>query len=366
MNMILFRYIIKQFALIFLAVLFVLTAIIMLFDVIELLRSASKQEGVSFFDVGILALLKSPQMIHMILPFIVLISGLIFFFKFSRSSELIVMRAVGLSVWNFVLPLVVFIGIVGIFDITIFNPVAAMTARRYERMEERLNMTRSTPFAWSEEGFWLRDVRQKEVLVIRASRVRQEQKDVVLDNVSVFELDMQDSFRRQSEAKKGILQGGMLTLDNAFVIDSGAETGRSVSRLLFNTDLSLDRILEKFDEPQTMSFWRFPRFIRFLKESGFVASAHEMYWHELIAFPVFLIAMIFISAVFALPPTSRQGKVLVRVLLAVLSGFLLYFLSRITNVLGQSNSLPMVLAAWGPALVVIPLCLSALLHLEDG
>jgi hypothetical protein len=35
-------------------------------------------------------------------------------------------------------------------------------------------------------------------------------------------------------------------------------------------------------------------------------------------------------------------------------------------VLGQSNSLPMVLAAWGPALVVIPLCLSALLHLEDG
>lgn len=366
MNMILFRYIVKQFALIFLAVLFALTAIIMLFDVIELLRNASKQEGISFFDVGVLALLKSPQMIHMILPFVVLIAGLIFFFKFSRSSELIIMRAVGLSVWNFIVPLVMFIAIIGVFDITIFNPIAAMTARRYERMEERLNMTHSTPFAWSEEGFWLRDVRAKEVLVIRASRVRQDGHDVVLDNVSVFELDHQDSFRRQSESPKGILQGGLLTLENAFVIDSVAETGRAVGRLLFNTDLNLDRILEKFDEPQTMSFWRFPRFIRFLKESGFVAAAHEMYWHELIAFPVFLVAMLLISAVFALPPTSRQGKVLMRVLLAILSGFLLYFLSRITNVLGQSNSLPMVLAAWGPALIVIPLCLSALLHLEDG
>ncbi len=366
MNKILFKYILKQFALIFIATLFVLTAVIMLFDVIELLRSAAKRDGVTFFDVGILALLKSPQMIHMILPFVVLIAGLIFFFKFSRSSELVVMRAVGLSVWNFIVPLVLLITVIGVFDVTVFNPFTALTARRYERMEERLGMTRSTPFVWSEDGFWLRDIRPKEVLVIRAARVRQENKDVVLDNVSVFELDNQDAFQRQSEAAKGILQGGILTLENAFVIDPQTETGRVTGRLLFHTDLNLDRILEKFDEPQTMSFWRFPRFIRFLKESGFVATTHEMYWHELIAFPIFLVAMIFIAAVFALPPTSRQGKVLTRILLAVLSGFMLYFLSRVTNVLGQSHSLPMVLAAWGPALIVIPLCLSALLHLEDG
>ncbi len=366
MNLILFRYILKQFALIFFATLFILTAVIMLFDVIELLREASKHEGVAFFDVGVLALLKSPQMIHIILPFVTLIAGLVFLFKFSRSSELIVMRAVGLSVWNFILPLIMFITIVGVFDVTVFNPIAALTAKRFERLEERLGMTRSTPFSWSEEGFWLRDIRPKEVLVIRASRVRQDKQDVLLDNVSVFELDNQDNFKRQSEAELGTLQGGMLTLNNAFVIDSESETGRTVGRLLFNTGLNLDRILEKFDEPQTMSFWRFPYFIRFLKESGFASQAHEMYWHELIAFPATLVAMILISTVFALPPTSRQGKVLLRVLLAILSGFTLYFLSRVTNVLGQSGSLPMFLAAWGPALIVIPLCLSALLHLEDG
>ena len=203
-------------------------------------------------------------------------------------------------------------------------------------------------------------------MVIRAARVRQENKEVILDNVSVFELDENNKFLRQNEADIGTLKDGILTLKNPFVIDTEAESGEPKTQAFFETDLSLDRILEKFDEPQTMSFWRFPRFIRFLKESGFTSVTHEMYWHELIASPAILIAMILISIVFAIHPSNRQGKVLTRVLVAVLSGFFLYFLTRITNVLGQSHSLPMILAAWGPALVVIPLCVSALLHMEDG
>ena len=366
MNKILFRYVLKQFALIFAATLFVLTAVVMLFDAIELLRNASKHEAISFWDIGLLALLKSPQMIHIILPFVTLIAGLVFLFKFDKSSESVVMRAVGLSAWNFMLPMILFIAFIGVFDVTVFNPIAAMTARRYERLEERIGLTSSTPFVWSSKGFWLRDVRPDKVLVIRAARVRQEDKNVLLDNVSVFEMDEENHFNRQNEAQIGTLKDGILTLKNAFVIDPKAETGQTVSVLPFETDLSLERILEKFDEPQTMSFWRFPRFIRFLKESGFTAATHEMYWHELIAFPAILVAMFLISTVFALPPTSRQGKALIRVLMAVLSGFFLYFLTRVTNVLGQSQSLPMILAAWGPALVAIPLCLSALLHLEDG
>jgi lipopolysaccharide export system permease protein len=141
---------------------------------------------------------------------------------------------------------------------------------------------------------------------------------------------------------------------------------QSVSHLSFDTTLNLSRLLEKFDAPQTMSFWRFPRFIRFLKEAGFSAKAHEVYYHELIAFPVFLIAMFLVAGLFTFPPSNRQGGTFLRVLSAIGCGFLLYFLSRVTNVLGHNESLPLILAAWGPALICIPLCISGLLSLEDG
>ena len=109
MNLILFKYILKHYIYIFFATLFALAAIVMLFDMIELLRTAAKRENIAFINIVILALLKSPQMIHILLPFVTLLSGIIFFLKYSASSELIIMRSVGMSVWNFLTPIIAFI-----------------------------------------------------------------------------------------------------------------------------------------------------------------------------------------------------------------------------------------------------------------
>ena len=93
---------------------------------------------------------------------------------------------------------------------------------------------------------------------------------------------------------------------------------------------------------------------------------NEVYFYELTAFPLFLVAMLLISALFTLPPSNRRGGIFLRVLGALGGGFGLYFFSRVTNVMGLNGSLPLFLAAWGPALISIPLCLSLLLHYEDG
>jgi lipopolysaccharide export system permease protein len=83
MNNILTRYTFKQLLWTFLAVLFCLTAVIMLFDMVELLRMAAKQENVAFISIVALALLKAPMMIHIILPFVILVTGMIFFLRFN-------------------------------------------------------------------------------------------------------------------------------------------------------------------------------------------------------------------------------------------------------------------------------------------
>ena len=367
MNWILTKYVIKNFVLIFLATLLVLTVVVGLFDLIELLRQASKGETAGFFDALMMAILKAPQMMHIILPFVALLSGLIFCLIFNRSSELIVMRAVGLSVWNMLMPLAVTVIFIGVLDTTVFSPLTAWTARRYERMEEHLGFTHSTPLVWSEDGFWLRE--QKDdggVQVLRASQIIQEKKQVYLKNISIFEMDDQGAFVLETEGERALLGNGLLQIENSVSIDPISETITLRDVEEFQTELNLDSILEKFDDPQTMSFWRFPKFIRFLKESGFSAAQHTMYFHELIAFPLFLLSMLLIAVTITVSSGNRQGKTFVKVLLAIGGGFILYFVSRVTNVLGLSGGLPYFLAAWGPSLICIPLCLSALLHLEDG
>jgi len=366
MNWILTKYTVKKFITIFLITLFVLTIVVALFDLIELLRRVSKGETAGFFDALMMTALKAPQMMHIILPFVILLAGLVFCLLFNRSSELIVMRAVGLSVWNILVPLVVVVLMIGLLDTMVFSPVTAWTARRYERMEERLGMTHSNPLTWSEDGFWLREQTDDGVQILRASQIIQEKKRVYLKNVSVFELDNDGVFVRQTEGEEAALNKGVLSVKNAFVLDPIGENSKTQDVQEFDTELSLDRILEKFDDPQTMSFWRFPRFIQFLEDSGFSTAQHAMYFNELIAFPMFLLSMLLIAVAVTVSSGNRQGKTFMKILLAIGCGFMLYFISRVTNVLGLSGSLPYFLAAWGPSLICIPLCLSALLHMEDG
>jgi lipopolysaccharide export system permease protein len=90
-----------------------------------------------------------------------------------------------------------------------------------------------------------------------------------------------------------------------------------------------------------------------------------MYWHSTLASPMLLCAMIFVAAVFSLR-LPRRGGVTLLIVAGVTTGFLVYFLTNIISALGQSGEIPVVLAAWAPAMIALMLGGGLLLHLEDG
>jgi lipopolysaccharide export system permease protein len=74
---------------------------------------------------------------------------------------------------------------------------------------------------------------------------------------------------------------------------------------------------------------------------------------------------VLIAAVFSLR-NPRRGKVGILVVAGVITGFLLHFFTDVVFAFGAGGSLPVVLAAWTPAMVVIMIGTALLLHLEDG
>ena len=78
-----------------------------------------------------------------------------------------------------------------------------------------------------------------------------------------------------------------------------------------------------------------------------------------------LAAVVILAATFSLRPIRRGGTAIIMVS-GIGTGFLLYFLSDVVYALGVSSKLPVVLAAWSPALITSFLGVAVLLHLEDG
>jgi lipopolysaccharide export system permease protein len=97
-------------------------------------------EEINFFkdiNVGIgipilLTSLKVPTLMHNMLPFIVLISGIWFFLKIKKSDEITAMKVSGMSnIFVILVPSSVAV-ILGIFFITLINPVTSVSLKKYE------------------------------------------------------------------------------------------------------------------------------------------------------------------------------------------------------------------------------------------
>jgi lipopolysaccharide export system permease protein len=335
--------------------------IIVLANSVDLLdRLATK--NASLMHVLEMALLKAPHIAMEVMPFLVLFSGLAIFTKLTRTHELVVARATGVSAWQFLLPVIFVVLGVGVFVITLMNPISATLLDRYERLEARYVHDDDNLLAVSKTGLWLRQVEEGNHWVIHAQRVNQ--KAMTLYDVIVFRYEGPDAFQNRIDAKTAELRDGHWALTGAWISQPG-ETSHFEEEMRVPTDFTRDKIFESFAPPETISFWSLPEFIALLEEAGFSSQAHRLQFHRLLSLPLLLAAMIFLSAVFSLKP-HRRGRVGISLALGVLTGFLLYFLSNFVFALGLSGKIPVVLAAWMPAGVALMVGAALLLHLEDG
>jgi len=354
-------YIARQYLFWFATFFFAIVAIIFLATLVDLLDRLATKE-VSLAVTLKMALLKLPYLSQEVMPFTILFAAMATFWRLTRSHELVVARAAGVSVWQFLLPVLGSSVLIGLLAVAALNPFASALLGSYERLEASYIRNQESMLAVSESGLWLRQVDDVGQSVIHAERVTPG--SVALQQVIVFRYAEGDRFVDRIDAREAQLQEGHWLLLDAWLSRPG-EASNFQERFDLPTDLTVDKIQESFAPPETISFWSLPGFIELLTEAGFSAVRHKLQLHRLLATPVLLAAMVLLAASFSLRP-QRRGRVGLVILSGVLAGFLLYFLSNFVFALGISGRIPVVLAAWTPAGVSVMLGIATLLHLEDG
>jgi lipopolysaccharide export system permease protein len=358
-------YIGRQFALALVTVLLVILGIIFLFDVIELIRRAAGRPEIGFGIIMTMALFKLPQMMHTILPFVVMIAGMVCFWRLTRTHELVVARSAGVSAWQFLAPVLGVTVVMGVVEITAFNPLAAAMYGRYERLQDELINSHASALDVSEVGLWLREPHDDGEMVVHSEDVRQEGLSLYLKDVAIFIYDRPDHFSQRINAEKASLTDGTFAIERAWVMEAG-KPSTFIAAMRLPTQLTLDRIHDNFASPETLSFWQLPAFIRFFERAGFTATKHRLYLQSLLASPLLYCGMVLMAAMFSLRPNMRSGGLMTRVVGGVAAGFTVYFFSKVVYALGQSSTVPQALAAWTPALFASLVGLGGLFHYEDG
>ncbi len=361
-------YIARQFSAMVVAMLFALSALISLFDFIELLRRSSSKPNATFGLVVEIAGLRLPFVGMQILPFAVLLGGMICFWRLTRSSELIVARASGISAWEFLTAPTLCAVLLGALATALISPLSAVMLSRAETLEDAYLRTGGGPLALNGGQLWLRQsdhvLTSKGVAIIHALGVRLKGQQMTARDVSVFRLDDNDHLLARVEASQATLAEGAWALGNARVIQPGGLPGPA-STLMLPTDLTVARVEESFAPPDTLSVWSLPGFIGLLDRSGFSSIRHRLHLQALLALPLLAGTMTLVAAGFSMRP-SRRGGVARMIGGGVAAGFALFVASKMAEEFGQTGVLPVVLAAWAPTAAGLMLAVALLLHMEDG
>ena len=365
-------YIGRHFLWAILATIGVMLVIVGLIELLDLVRRvADVTRNVPFGILLQMTLLKLPTTAEKIYPFAVMIGGMIALTRLTRSSELVVTRAAGVSVWQFLLPGVVVALALGVLFVTVVNPIAALTITRFERIEAKYITAKPSVLSISPSGLWMRQSGEQGIPFRKAMAheyiihaVRMDQTSYALESVMILLFDEKHRFIGRVDAAKARLLPGEWSVEDAQLsAPEGLPTTQHEFRM--PTQLTLSQIQDSFSAPETFSFWQLPGFIAVLEQAGFSALQHKLHFHSLMSLPLLLAGMLLLSAVFSLRPPRRGGTGMVLVI-GLASGFLLYFMTNIIYALGATGDLPIVLAAWAPSLIVVMGASAALLHLEDG
>lgn len=306
-----------------------------------------------------LTALRLPLLLQQTAPFVVLFSSIITLVSLNRKYELVVTRAAGISVWQFMAPFAFGAFLAGVVVMSILNPLAALGMQTAISVEARVGAASASQSA---NVPWLRQIVANDDAIIGAKSVAEN--GTQLDGVVVFHFDPQGNIVLRQDADQAILERGYWLLKNVLETRPG-EPPKRLKTVQVRTNLKREFVQERLSQPETIGFFDLPRKIKTNQALGISTSALKTQYHSLLSMPLFLMAMAMIAGTVSLQ-FSRLSQSPGLILGGILSGFMLYVVTMLAKAFGSSGVVPPFVAAWIPAIVAMAIGATILLHQEDG
>jgi lipopolysaccharide export system permease protein len=341
---------------------FLCAVLIFMIDFVEVLRQSGKKGNVPATTLIWLTLLRLPAYTELLLAFAVQVGAIGALLMLSRKSELAVMRAAGMSVWQFLSPGIVVALLIGTAAITIYNPVAAAARAEAERLFSEV-FGRETSFLSSQmNGAWLRQEGADGSSIINAHAAQN--RGMTLIGPMVVQYDRNGSFVERIDGERASLRDGYWEIDNAVVTRIGQPPERYAS-FLVSTHLSPERVRDALGTAISVSFWELPGLIDATEKAGLSAARFRIQYELLLSRPLLLLAMVLMGATVSLK-SFRSGKIQSMVVYGMLGGFAFLLMAEVSRQIGVSGLVSPTLAVWTPVAVTILASATVLLHQEDG
>ena len=335
------RYITREFARLFFLVLALFTSLFMIVEFFERIRmflsnNASLTQMLSYFFFMI------PVMVSQTLPATALLAALLTFSTLARNSEVLAMKANGISLYRTSLPVFIaslLICIVAFLNNELVTPYSNQKADNIVYVEVQKREALGT---FKQNQLWYRG--QNGIYNFRLF----DPKSNIIQGITINYLDNNFTLTGRIDAEKAEWKDNKWVFYNLMITRFGGEFPSlewASSRVIDLPETPVDfNLVQK--EAEKMGFLELRNYIAKLQAEGYDATRYLVDMHGKIAFTLVIIILITIGISFSLIRTERSGGVMQSIGVGIIIGFSYWIVHAFSMSLGRSGSIPPVLSAW--------------------
>jgi len=353
-------YLARTFITRILAVLVMLVLVLMMLDLLtttaDILAYPGNGQAQLLHYVG----LRVPQLIARFLPYSVLLATIITLATFNQNSEVVAMKAAGLSAHQILAPLIL---------------AAAVIAGASFAFNERV-VTRATAAlsAWQAVDYGAVPAESN----IRANVYLTSGSDILLAalvsgagaatrmrDVTYYQRDARGMIQRELRSGSAVWANPGWRLDNPQIFDvRTAASTRATGPVVVGRELLLDQVALGKVDPDAEPLTELSSSIKALDEAGRrTAELKGKWWHK-ISGPLAAVLMPLLGAVagFGL---ARSGQLFTRAVIGMALGFAYFIVDNAALAMGSFGGYPPLLAAWAPFLLFFLVGETVLIRTEE-
>ena len=352
-------YMARMFAVRILAVLVMLVLVLQTLDLLgesgDILAAGNGQAQLWTY-VG----LRAPQLVARFLPYSVLLATIIMLLTLNQNSEVISMKAAGLSAHQILAPMILTALAVAVVNFGFNERIVtrgtatlnAWQAVRYHKIPMDSSVRTDV---------WMRDGDN----LLYAEQITGTGTDMVMTNVTWYGRDQGTIVRRTITSPRATWTGQGWRLEKPQGFDASAatlepETGPVVvAAQLGPREVAISRV-----DGDGESIFQLRHSINALNAAGRrTESLTTTWWHKLASpFSSVLMPLLGAMAAFGL---ARSGQLFIRALIGMALGFTYFVVDNFATAMGNMGAYPPILAAWAPFILFALIGEAVLIRTEE-
>ena len=333
---------------------FSLILIINLFEEINFL----KNEDVSGYYPVFLSLLNTPSIVFDVLPFIFLISTLLFFIKLINKNELPIFKYIGITN-NQILRIIVFFSFfLGIFLIFGFYTFSSKLKNQYLLIKNEFTSDDKYLAVITENGLWIRDEINETINITNADKINNN----LLINVSIVQFDKHFNLLQTIQSKEVNIKSKNWNIKEPLITKKNVTNKHDFFHLNSNFDIEIINTL--FSNLSSMSLMQLNKLKKDYFKLGYSTVGIEVYQNKILSVPVYLAIMTLLSAIIMFNSKYKKSKIF-NIILGISFSVIIYYINYFSGLLGETKKIPIILSVWLPLIVLMLISLIGLVRLNE-